>query len=327
MSTQKPAVTIVGLGLIGTSIGLALRKAQVTSSVVGHDRDPGAGARAKKAGAVDKTEWNLVSACEKAELVILATPLGAIQDTLRAVGPHLHPGTVVVDTAALKVPVLAWADELLPEQVHFVGGDPILSGIAEGQGADGARADLFKDRLFCIVPSPRAASDAVKLVLDLMTILGARPLFYDAAEHDGLMAAVDELPLVLGLALLETASGQPTWREQRKLAGPAFEAATGSLVADPAALSAVSLSNRENLIRWLDLFSASLDSIRKAVADSQPEALTKRFAAAQQERASWLELRAQPDWGEGPQSELPPRPSMGEMFFGGLWRRRPKKEA
>ncbi len=327
MSTQKPSVTIVGLGLIGTSIGLALRREQVTSSVVGHDKDPAASARAKKAGAVDKTEWNLVSACEKAELVILATPLGAVRDSLQAIGPHLHPGTVVADTAALKVPVLAWADELLPEETHFVGSDPILSGIAVDQGADGARADLFKDRLFCIVPSPRAASDAVKLVLDLVTILGARPLFYDAAEHDGLMAAVDELPPVLGLALLETASAQPAWREQRKLAGSAFEAATYSLAADPAGLSAVSLSNRENLVRWLDLFSSSLDSIRQALVDSEPDALTKRFAAAQEERARWFALRAQPDWGEGPQSELPPRPSMGQMFFGGLWRRKPKKES
>ena len=101
MSKPKPNITIVGLGLIGTSMGLALRQAGVASAVIGHDKDLAVANQARKREAVDKVDWNLISACEKADLVILAVPLDAIEPTLKAIGPYLRPGCVVIDTANL----------------------------------------------------------------------------------------------------------------------------------------------------------------------------------------------------------------------------------
>jgi prephenate dehydrogenase len=326
VSAQKPTVTIVGLGLIGASMGLSLVQAGAACQVVGHDRSGEVSGQAKKLGAVNRTEWNLVSACEKADVVILAIPFGGIQETLQAIGPRLRPGCVVLDTAAPKAPVLEWADGILPEEVHFVGLGPILRGTPSGPGGvQAARADLFQGGLIGVIPSSRASSDAVKVGIDLVTILGSRPVFYDALEHDGLLAGVDALPVFVALALFESASLQPTWRETRKLAGPTFESATQALQADPQILGEMAFGNRANLRRWIDGFTAALDSLRELLNEEEATALVGRLSKAQKERNEWLHLRAQGAWDEGHRPEVPPKQSLLQPLFGGLWPRGPQK--
>jgi len=327
VSTSKPRIAIVGLGLVGRSLGLAMRQAEVTSAVVGHDRDRQLANEAKSHGAVDRTEWNLISAVEKSDIVILSEPIDALAGTMQAIGPYLRPGCVVMDTAPIKGPVLAWAAEHLPEHVHFVGTNPILPPAA---ASEPARADLFQRSLFCVVPSNRADEASVKLISDLIGILGAQPLFLDAAEHDGLLGGVEHLPRLLALALLEVAVQQPSWRELRRVAGPAFEASTRLGEEDAAALSLLCLSNRENLLRWIDFYSGALISLRQALAEGQTpeggEALTGRFQKASEERRMWLADQAAGRWQEGPAAEMPPRPSFLDAFLGSFWRKRPKKE-
>jgi prephenate dehydrogenase len=328
VSTSKPRITIVGLGLIGCSIGLALRQADVASALIGHDREKSANDRAKRQGAVDRTHWNLISACDEADLVILAEPLGDIEETLEALGPELRPGCVVMDTASLKGPVMVWAAKYLPEGIHFIGSDPILSTIIRGPGdAESARADLFQRGLFCLVPSPTANADAVKLATDLVSILGAKPLFPDPAEHDGLLAAVEHLPTLLSLGMLDTVIHQPAWRELRKVAGPSFDVSTRLVNADSAANSELYLFNKDNVLRWLDVLSASLASIRELVDQEDAEALASRFETAFQERNKWLADRTEGEWYEGPRTEMPQRVNMLDTFLGTFWRRKPKEES
>jgi prephenate dehydrogenase len=312
--------------LIGGSIGLALRQAEVVSTVMGHDKERTVSDEAKKRGAVDRVHWNLISACEEADLVILATPVAGIEETLQAIGPHLRPGCVVIDTASLKGPVMGWAEAYLPDQVHFIGGDPILSTGTTGQGGlEAARADLFQQGLFCLIPSPNAESASVKLASDLVTILGAKPLFLDAAEHDGLLAGVEHLPTLLGLALLEAMIDLPTWRELRRVAGPAFELGTQLVTESSTENRDLYLLNRDNLMRWIDILTASLDSIREGLAEDQPEAWTKRWQKALQEKQKWLADRSSGQWYEGPKTEMP-RVSIGDTLFGTFWRRKPKEQ-
>ncbi|MGD9376291.1 MAG: prephenate dehydrogenase [Anaerolineae bacterium] len=322
MSTPKPRVTIVGLGLIGGSIGLALRQTDVASAVTGHDKEPSVSKEAKKLGAVDKSEWNLISACEEAEVVVLAIPMAGIKPTLEAVGPYLRPGTVLVDTATLKAPVVAWADEILPDGIHFVGANPIVSApVAANAGLSAARADLFQEGLFCLTPSSKADPAAVKLATDLITILGASPIFFDPAEHDGLMAAVEHLPPLLSLALLEMASSQQTWRELRKVAGNVFGAATDLPPDDAASFGDLILANRDNVLRWLDVYTASLTSLRQELVDADTEAIAQRFESAFAERDRWLADRQTGNW-EGVKTELPEKPNFLIDTFLGSWGRK-----
>jgi len=327
MSKPKPLIAIVGLGLVGSSIGMALRKEGLTSAVVGHDVDRNVNNLAKKRGAVDRTNWNLISACDEADMVILSMPVGGIEETLRVIGPELRPGCVVVDTATVKRPVLAWAEKYLPESVHFVGANPILSTSSDGQGGvEAARADLFQGGLFGIVPGPRTNEDAIKLATDLVYVLGAKPLFLDADEHDGLMAAVEHLPALLALALTEMVTGQPSWRELRKVAGPTFELGTQLIATEPVAHSGACVANQDNVLRWIDTFSASLASLRQGLAQGEPEALAARFDEAYVDRQKWLADRTAGQWHEGPKPEMPARPNIVNSLFGSFWRRKPKQE-
>jgi prephenate dehydrogenase len=320
MSEPKPRVSIVGLGLIGSSIGLALRKAGVTSVVIGHDSSHSAGNEAKRIGAVDKAKWNLISACEEADLVILAAPVRAIEESLKVLGPNLRPGCVVLDTASVKEPVMAWAAASLPEQVHFVGGNPILSKATRGQwGVEHARADLFEGGLFCLIPAPATDPEAIQLVSNMVSILGAKPLFLDAVEHDGLLAAVEHLPTLFSLAMLETVIDQPAWRELRKVAGPAFESSTQLVTANSVAHSDLSVLNRENVVRWIDALSASLGSLREVLSEGEVDPLDDRLLHAFEARQKWLHDRGEGQWYEGPDTEMPTRTSVGDALFGSFF--------
>lgn len=325
-------ITIIGLGCVGSSIGLALRKRETSLEVMGHDIDPAVARQAVQMGAVSKTHWNLPAACERAAMVILALPLPAVRDTLEALSPHLEEGCVVTDTATLKVPVLEWARKSLPARVRFVTGLPIpgpKAPVTEPlQGTAAARADLFEDGFYCVTPAADTDPDAVTALLGLIQALGARPLFMDPVECDGLQAGAVNLPTLIAVALLRTLVDHPGWADMCKLAGYDFASLTGPLVADATAWPMTALLNRENLLRRLDMFTEEVRRIRQWLTENDEQALEEAYAQAASGRARWLQERA---GGMHEKMEGPvPLPGMGEqmaqMFFGGLFRRRPPQK-
>ncbi|MGQ9594617.1 MAG: prephenate dehydrogenase [Anaerolineae bacterium] len=327
---RKPKITIVGLGLVGSSLGLALRAQGGEYEVVGHDREPAVASQARKMGAVDATEWNLIAACEGADLICLALPLSGIRSTLQAIAQDLKPGAIVTDTATLKQPVLAWAEELLPEHVSFVGGDPILAPAEAARarhGVEGASAALFKGAQYCLTPSPTADPDAVQVISEMVAGLGAEPYFLDAAEHDGLMAWVHDLPMALGVALMETASSASSWKEARRLAGETFAGAT-EVLQDPESLTHLLLGNAENLFRLLDLFQERLDALRRLVAARDEDALRGFLGSLVEARDRWVVDRDRGRWEEGPRAELPTKGELygGLLGLGGSWTARFRRE-
>jgi len=279
-------VTIVGTGVIGTSLGLALKQLEDSPRVLAHDKELSNAQEAVKAGAFDKAEWNLVSACEKADMIILAIPLDGIRPTLKAIAGDLKQGVVITDTCRSKASVLACADELLPDHAHFVGGNPIVNTAASGHKH--ARVNLFKDRLYCVTPALKADEAAVQLVVDVVNIVGAQPFFLDAVEHDGLMTAVEHLPTALGITLVSTLSNQNSWQEIRKVAGPLFEQITSSVVGETNGMVEDMQANRENLLRWLDSYLLQLNQLRTLLAnDDSKESLTEMVDKALVERYNW----------------------------------------
>ncbi len=297
---RKPvAITIIGLGKIGTSIGLALKAAGVPVTLTGHDREPDRTREALRRKAIDKGEWNLPRSVEGADLVILALPLAEIRETLQHIREDLRPNAVVMDTASVKAPVLAWAQEILPDTVHFVGGHPILRDVQPGQ--EHARADLFQGTLFALCPAPETTAKAVQLAADVVTALGAQPLFLDIREHDSMMAAVEHLPQLLALALAHTVIGEPAWREMRRLAGGVFEAATYLSESDPAAVLAPLLANREHLQGWLDRLLERLAWWRdQLAAEDAAERLEEVVAPLMEARARWIIAAQTGVWEEKP---------------------------
>jgi prephenate dehydrogenase len=293
----KPRITIVGLGLIGSSIGLALSREQRDFEIVGHDKSNSVSSQAKKVQAVDKTEWNLINACDGAGLVILALPLGAIRETMQALAGELATGAIVLDTASVKAPVQAWADELLPSSVAFVGTNPITGG--DHGDAVAARADLFEQRLWAICPAPNTDERAVKTASDLVQRLGAKPFYLDAVEHDGMTAAVEQLPALAGMALLTSAVSQPVWREMRKLAGGQFESSTRLVSSDPHVFSDAMLHSQEQVVRWIDSFIENMVAWRDLIAAGDSATIDQAFVEAMDARNRWLSDRSKGNWEEG----------------------------
>ncbi len=321
---SKSRVTIVGLGLIGGSIGLALRNAKHDFEIVGHDKDIGVANRARKRGAVDASKWNLIDACEGAGLIILALPIDAVRETLAALKPHLAPGVIVTDTATTKVPVLEWAMEL-PAGVHFVGGDPvILAGSARGEsGIDAADANLFKGATYCIVPSKNSAAQAVDTLSSFATLLGAKPYFIDAAEHDGLMAGAEHLPALLATMLLSATVHSQGWREMSKLAGANFVAATALAPQDRAAARAQFLAHRADLARWIDAVTKELGELRGMLEREDAAALEALVESLTAERDKWLSRKIE---DTGTDMTLAAEFSPARLLFGGLADRPSKKK-
>ena len=273
-------ISIVGLGVTGTSLGLALKQASKEVRVVGHDREPAAASAAHKAGAVDRTDWNLINACREASIVILALPLGAIRDTMAAIAPDLAEGCLVTDTAPLKRPVLAWAREVLPPHVHFVGGDPI--GV---RGRPAAAAELFTGTTYCLCPDSSTPAAAVERASDLAVAVGATPRYLDPAEHDGLVAMLDQLPFLLGAALLRAAAASPSWAELRKLGCGRFDQLLAALGESPAVELELAQANAGNVGRCIDHLQETLSALRELLAGEPAgtEAAAKKLLESRRE--------------------------------------------
>ena len=321
----RPTITIVGLGLVGTSVGLALsRERQDEFDIIGHDKDFGRARQVRKQGAVNKLDWNLISACEKADMIIIATPLDGVRETLQLTGDYLSTGCVVIDTANLKGPVMGWAEEYLPDSVSFVGTNPIISPVA--QGVEAATPDLFQNALWCVFPAANATPEAVKLVADMIHLLGAKPYFLDPSEHDGLAAGIEHVPSVLSAALLRMTFGSDVWKEMRKLAGTSYETTTLLPTYEAGFYRDIFLHNRDNVLRWLDSYVEELRSLRELIAAGDAEELAEAFDKAVDARILWLEQRKEgyPDIVV----EKPELPTMGG-FVGNLLGlgafRRPKR--
>ncbi|MBI4338271.1 MAG: prephenate dehydrogenase/arogenate dehydrogenase family protein [Chloroflexi bacterium] len=304
-------ISIVGLGLIGTSVGLAIKKAKLPVELVGHDKEPTNAGKARKRGAVDKVEYNLPSAVTGAKLVILAVPVMAIREVMEVIAPHLEEGAVVTDTGSTKAAVLAWADQYLAPRVHFVGAHPMAG--KEQSGPDAADADLFRNAVCCVVPSTRASEQAVKTVVGLAETLGARPYFVDAAEHDSYVAAVSHLPFLLSVTLVNTTAKGRGWREMASLAASGYRDISRLASGDPEMHRDICLTNRDSIVYWLDEFIKDLYALRNQVKDGGQD-LLKTLNDAWEARTKWV-AGVQPE--AQPPMEVPkPSESMLSLFVG-----------
>jgi len=317
-------IAIIGTGLIGGSLGMALKKAKINGvEIVAHDKEPSASSKAVRKGAADRSSWNLLATVDKASLVIIATPIMAIREVMEAIGPHLQPHCVVTDTGSSKVQVLAWADQYLPAAVSFVGGHPMAG--KEQSGIDAAEATLFQGAAYCVIPGKRASPEAVKSVVGLAELVGARPFFLDAQEHDSFVAAVSHLPLVLSSALVSATAGCPSWREMGRLAATGYRDVTRLASGDPEMNRDICLTNKENIVHWINALIRELQEYRRLLTEANDQ-LGPAFARVHQARQRWLGGKLEPTPEVRAFEEIP---SVGErmagLFIGDRLARRSKE--
>ena len=327
-------ITIIGLGQIGASIGLALANHKDKVTTLGHDKSPVTARKAQKQGAVESISYNLPASVEKAEVVVLAIPFDEIYETLKIIAQDVGENAIIMDTAPVKSAVAQWAKELLPPKRHYVGLTPALNPACledAALGLNAARADLFQKGVIAVTAPQGTVEGALKLAADLVVLLGAQPFFADLAEVDGVMALAHLLPGLSAAALAETITGQPGWSDIRRMAGKPYSAATQPLDGEEsAALAEAIMQNRLNTMRVLDEYIATLASLRKDIADENKKELQARLERARRGRAQWQLDRAKGDWlaVEFGGQEMPKASDILKQQVGGLGKifgRRDKK--
>lgn len=277
-------VAIVGLGLIGGSMGLALRQARAAQQVVGYDLGRGVNEQARRTGALDQAHDTLADAVRGAELIILATPVGAMHALLQDLARLASPGAVITDVASTKSQVISWAEEFLPGNIYFVGGHPMAG--KEVSGVSAADPALFRNRTYCLTPTKKTSPAALNKVAQLIEILGARVRFLEPAEHDGQVAQVSHLPFLASSALMQSVGENSSWGDASQLASSGFRDATRLAAGSPEMYRDICLTNGEAILRALDEYLAALHLVREQIAVRDPK-LNERFARTQRLRQEW----------------------------------------
>lgn len=308
-------VALIGADVLGVSIALALRNARPGKfTISAAAADPTVLKTIKGMGAVDRTHDSARRAVEGAELVILDTPLVHTRELMEALGPNIEDTAIVTDTGPVKGPVIEWAKRFLEPKVRFVAGRPVPT--SDLTSVTDASAEVIRGAEYCVVTETNSDSEAVKTIVNLAELCGAKPLFLSAREHDTYSTAMGILPTVISSALMNIASTSNSWPEMSRLASSQFRDMTRLADRDPEESHAASLVNPEDLIHWVDELITSLYAFRNQVKDDEGN-LFLSFVNAWEQRARWQSNAVHPDDRGGDRSQSSGE-FMAEMMVGTL---------
>lgn len=279
-------VLVVGVGLIGGSFALALKAAGLCGRVAGLGRGRANLEQAQALGIIDAIAAG-PQAAREADLVFVATPVGALEPVLAALAPHLAPGTLVTDAGSTKRDAAAAARRALGAQaVRFVPGHPIAG--AERSGAAAASAELFRGRRVVLTPLAENPPEAIAAIEAAWRACGARVSRMSPEQHDEVLAAVSHLPHVLAYALVHEIATRPDAAELFGFAAGGFRDFTRIASSHPEMWRDICVANRDKLAAELHAYAAALERVRALVAAGDAPALERLFAAARAARARWL---------------------------------------
>jgi prephenate dehydrogenase len=288
-------ITIIGMGLIGTSLAMALRDADAKEAplgptvITGYDKDRRAVGDARGRLAIDREARSLEDALHEAQLVVVSVPVQSVHNVFREIAPLLPNGAVVTDVASTKSQIMEWARELLPTTVEFIGGHPMAG--KERSGAAAADPALFKGAIYCLTPSQRARPQAIELVEAVVRQVQAKVYYIDAAEHDAYVAGISHLPFMLSAALVDLVSSSPGWKEMAPLAATGFRDISRLASGDVEMHRDICMTNQAAIARWLESAAQLLLDLRDQVGAGESDQLLEFCQRAHTAREEWLASR------------------------------------
>ncbi len=277
-----PKTAILGVGLLGASFSLAVKRKNICSYVTGFGRSRENLERARNMGIIDAFSPDSASACSDADLVLLAAPVGSFVELVKQARPAFKKGTIVTDVGSVKGDLVRELEELMPPGVHFIGSHPIAG--SDRSGIDAAQADLFRDALCIVTPTERSDPSALKTVMDLWSGLGAKVLAMGPSQHDRVYAAVSHLPHLIAYAMVNTVSDIDT--SYLSYCGQGFKDMTRIAASSPDIWTDISLLNRQNLIEMIALFRENLNRMETHLKTAETDALKQEFIRASTARGS-----------------------------------------
>jgi prephenate dehydrogenase len=264
-------LTIVGVGLIGGSIGLAARRRGVVGRVIGAGRQAATLERARQLGAIDVACLDVADAVRRADVAVFCTPVNLIAEQVLAAAPGCAPGTLLTDAGSTKAAIVGALDGRLPAGVSFVGSHPLAG--SEKRGPEHADADLFQGRVTVVTPTPRTDRAAVERAVAFWQALDSRVLLMSPEEHDRALAMTSHLPHLLASAL---AGILPPGL--RPLAATGFRDTTRVAAGDPSLWTAIFMQNREALIDALGELQSQVSEFKRALIAGDPAAIDALLA-------------------------------------------------
>ncbi len=275
-------VGLVGTGLIGGSLGLAIRKRNLAIEVLGYDADHRMAEKAERRGAVNRLA-DLPDLAATCDLIFLAVPVRAIISVLEELAPHLVEGSLVTDVGSVKDPVVRKAMEVIPEGSCFIGGHPMAG--SERRGVEFADPDLFQDAYYVLTPSPHCSAEAFSFLHSFISSLGARVLAMEPTQHDRAVAVISHLPHLLAMGLMNLALDRSEQYPLLKLAAGGFRDVTRIAASNPRLWLDILVENREAVLDTLDSLTAILSKAREFLVEGDEQGLLAFMERASTGRA------------------------------------------
>ncbi len=285
-------IVIFGVGLIGGSVALALKKAGSTAQIVGVGRSSQSLQTALDLGVIDTASSDIAAAVKDADILLIAAPVAQTTTILSAIKPHLTASTVITDAGSTKGDVLQCAQEILGAQFNqFVGGHPIAG--AEKSGVTAAMADLYTNKNVVLTPAAATNPQAIQRVKTLWLTCGANVSEMSAATHDGIFAAVSHLPHLLAFALVDDIAARPNAEQLFGFAASGFRDFTRIAGSHPEMWRDISLANRTALLNELHAYQAELARLHELLEREDGNGLQALFERASIARNNWGEAKKQ----------------------------------
>ena len=296
-------VALIGIGLIGSSIAHAMRRAKMGGHIAGYARHADTLKQAHAVGFADSLHAEISDCVRDADLVVLATPVGAFGEVAKAMAPHLKKGAIVSDVGSVKTAVMRDVGPHIPKGVHFVPAHPIAG--TEQSGPEAGFAELFDGR-WCILTPPDADPQAVEKLKQFWTLLGSKVEVMDAKHHDLVLAITSHVPHLIAYNIVGTADDLDTVTQSEviKFSAGGFRDFTRIAASDPTMWRDVFLNNKDAVLEVLGRFSEDLSALQRAIRWGDGDALFNLFTRTRAIRRGIVDAgqdSAAPNFGRNPE--------------------------
>jgi prephenate dehydrogenase len=279
-------VTLIGVGLLGGSLGLAIRQRRLAREVAGYVRRASAIAECEQFGAADYATTDLLAAVSGADLVVLCTPLAQMKPLVVRLLPALKRGAIVTDVGSVKAGVVRDLEARVQKAgAHFIGSHPMAG--AEKTGVASARKDLYVDAACVVTSTRRSHPAALRKVEAFWKAVGGRVIRLKPEVHDALVSRSSHLPHITAATLANLVLGPAAPETQAALCANGFRDTTRIASGSPEMWRDIALANRRNLVRAIDRFVVDLGAFQKALKKSDVKAVARFFELAKQRRDAW----------------------------------------
>ena len=269
-------IAILGVGLLGASFALALKKNGLCGSITGYGRNRENLLKAKERNIIDSFEQDPAAASRDADLIMLSTPVGSFLDLTKLIAPALKKGAVLTDVGSVKGRLVREIERIIPEHVNYIGGHPIAG--SDRSGIDAANPGLFRNAKCIITPTEHSNADALEKIEGLWKALGSDILILNPEEHDRIYATVSHLPHLVAYAMVNTVADMD--RSYLDFSGKGFMDATRIASSSEELWNDICLLNRDNLVEVLAVFQKNLDMLTRYLKAGDADSLKHAFRKA-----------------------------------------------